>query len=197
MTSMLKVPEGMTEEEVLATIEKVSNVLARNATFGYFDEDDIKQESFFICAEALEAYDNKRPLENFLYTHLKNRLKNFKRDNLIRPIVRCKNCKGLPDKELCDSCVKRLQLQRCKMLIMYPNDIYKINENERSISADSDPAEDLYIENIISLIDEHLDVSFRADYLRIRDDVYVPQQRYDKIMAEIRRIVEEHGYTAD
>ena len=34
-----------------------------------------------ICMDALNRYDQKRPLENFLSVNLSNRLKNFIRDN--------------------------------------------------------------------------------------------------------------------
>lgn len=45
-----------------------------------------------IALEGLNRYDDKRPLENFLWTHVKNRLGNFKRDNwerLSKPCLKC------------------------------------------------------------------------------------------------------------
>lgn len=71
----------MTETQVLETIQIVTNRLKSRFTFKYYDEDDISQESFLICISALERYDGKRPLENFLYVNLRNRLKSFIRDN--------------------------------------------------------------------------------------------------------------------
>jgi DNA-directed RNA polymerase specialized sigma24 family protein len=71
----------MTEQQVIDQIKIVVNRIAPKYTFNTYDVDDIKQEAFIICMDALERYDNKRPLENFLSVHLSNRLKNFVRDN--------------------------------------------------------------------------------------------------------------------
>ena len=49
----------------------------------HMKSEDIEQEAFIIGAKAIDDYDG-RSLENFLYVHLNNRLKNFKRDNYYR-----------------------------------------------------------------------------------------------------------------
>ena len=71
----------MTDEQVLETMDLVINRIAPRYTFYGYAVNDIKQESYIICIEALERYDEKRPLENFLSVNLSNRLKNFIRDN--------------------------------------------------------------------------------------------------------------------
>ena len=73
----MKIPNNMTEEQVMKTIMLVVNRTASKYTFYGYDSDDIKQEAFIICMDALNRYDSKRPLENFLAVHLSNRLKNF------------------------------------------------------------------------------------------------------------------------
>ena len=75
------IPEGMTEEQVVDQINVVVNRMAHKYTFHGYTVDDIKQEAFIICMEALNRYDGIRPLENFLSVNLSNRLKNFIRDN--------------------------------------------------------------------------------------------------------------------
>ena len=77
----MKIPSNMTDEQVLETMELVINRIAPRYTFYGYTVSDIKQESYIICIEALERYDEKRPLENFLSVNLSNRLKNFIRDN--------------------------------------------------------------------------------------------------------------------
>ena len=62
----MNIPDGMTEQEVVDQIEKVCNRIAPRYTFYGYALDDIKQEAFIICMEALNRYDNSRPLENFL-----------------------------------------------------------------------------------------------------------------------------------
>ena len=71
----------MTEEQVMDTIMLVVNRTAAKYTFYGYTVDDIKQEAFIICMDALDRYQEGRPLENFLAVHLSNRLKNFVRDN--------------------------------------------------------------------------------------------------------------------
>ena len=77
----MKIPKGMTEQQVVDQIDIVCNRISPRYTFYGYTVDDIKQESFIICMEALNRYDGIRPLENFLSVNLSNRLKNFVRDN--------------------------------------------------------------------------------------------------------------------
>src|SRR5262245_57832295 len=87
-------PPGKTEAEVLAAIDKAVNTLAPTYVFGPYDIDDIKQEGRRHAIEVLAkgVYDPTRPLENFLYTHIKNRLINLKRDKLRRNDAPCRRC---------------------------------------------------------------------------------------------------------
>ena len=39
-------------------IDKVINRTAPKYTFGFYEVDDIKQESFIICLDAMKNYDN-------------------------------------------------------------------------------------------------------------------------------------------
>ena len=71
----------MTEQQVIDTITLVCDRIAPRYTFYGYTVTDMKQESFIICMEALNRYEEGRPLENFLSVNLSNRLKNFVRDN--------------------------------------------------------------------------------------------------------------------
>ena len=82
----------MTEEEVLETIEKIANKLCYKFKFGYHGVEDMKQQATLFALEGLDSYDEKRPLENFLWTHVRNRLFNYKRDNFERPDKPCFSC---------------------------------------------------------------------------------------------------------
>ena len=77
----MRIPSGMTEEQVINTITTVCDRISPKYTFYGYTVDDIKQESFIICIEALNRYEEGRPLENFLSVNLSNRLKTFMRDN--------------------------------------------------------------------------------------------------------------------
>ena len=121
--------------------------------------------------EALNRYDEKRPLENFLSVNLSNRLKNFVRDNHF-----IKNDNG--DR------VKVLQPAQLE----YEHTI--IDEEEKySITYD-----DIEKKNIVNLINKHLPASIRMDYLRMMSDVYITKQRREEVLDIIWDILEEYGY---
>jgi len=163
---------------VTETIEKVANRYAYKFQFAYYTPEDIKQEAFIIAMEALDRYDGKRPLENFLAVHVKNRLNNFKRDNFYR--------QSKSEKSLSSNSKKHL---------MEPLDISNIrDESERNMRVDDDFIRAIEDKELFSLIDEHLNVSLRSDYLRILHNVYVSKPRREQIYSEIQLILRENGY---
>ena len=80
----MKIPFNLTEKEVISIITKVCKKLAPKYVFASYEVEDIEQEAFMMGVEGLHRYDTDKPLENFMYTHINNRLKNFKRDNYYR-----------------------------------------------------------------------------------------------------------------
>ena len=177
----MKIPKGMTESEVLEVVNRICDRYAYKFKFGYFEPDDIRQEAFIIAIDALERYDESRPLENFLAVHVKNRLNNFKRDRYYRQ-----------HKKLDENID---QLNNSKKFLMDTLDISNIrDEKEGNMRLDDDFIEKIANEELLEIIDEHLDVSFRSDYLRVKDGTYVPKPRREQIMEEITEILKEHGY---
>jgi DNA-directed RNA polymerase specialized sigma24 family protein len=71
-------------QEQMETILRVIDRIAPSYVFGFYEVDDIKQESYIICHEALQRWDQIRPLENFLSKNLANRLKTLIRDKYSR-----------------------------------------------------------------------------------------------------------------
>jgi DNA-directed RNA polymerase specialized sigma24 family protein len=67
----MKLPEGLDEDFVSATIMKIAKRLAPKYVFSGYDVEDIEQEAFLIGIAGLDKYDTSRPLENFMYTHTK------------------------------------------------------------------------------------------------------------------------------
>ena len=87
-----KLQNNVTEEEFLQVLENISKRLAHKFKFGYHTYEDMKQQAAIFALEGLEKYDNSRPLENFLWTHVRDRLFNYKRDNFQRPDKPCLTC---------------------------------------------------------------------------------------------------------
>ena len=177
----MKIPKGRPEKEVLEIINKVASRYAHKFRFGYFEADDIRQEAVIIAMEALERYEEGRPLENFLAVHVKNRLNNFKRDKYYR-------------QSKVDSNTQEKH-NNSKKFLMEPLDISNIrDEKEDNMRVEDDFVIDFEQQEVLRIIDQNLDVSLRSDYLRIKDGVYVPKPRRKQIYEEIDMILRENGY---
>jgi RNA polymerase sigma factor (sigma-70 family) len=163
----MKIPKNMTKQQVIDQIQIVVDRISSKYTFHGYEVDDIKQEAFIICMDALERYDQKRPLENFLAVHLSNRLKNFIRDNFYT--------KDEEDKKK----------------VMRPKSL----SNEDFIPV-TPPNTDNTIDAkaIQQIIDSQLPSEYRADYLKIINDVYVPKKRRQEVVDLIKELVERAGY---
>ena len=80
----------MTSQEILNNaypiIERLAKNRSANGSFAHYESNDVYQEVWRMCLEALERYDpNIGPIENYLVRHVTNRLKNLRRDNYFRP----------------------------------------------------------------------------------------------------------------
>lgn len=164
----MKIPKNMTEKEVLDQITLVVDRISPKYTFNGYEVNDIKQEAFIMCLEALDRYDSKRPLENFLSVHLSNRLKNFVRDNFFTK----------KDDE-------------SKKNIMLPKPLS--TENCPTISYDNSD-DTLDVAQMQHIIDKFLNPEYRTDYLKIINNVYVPKKRREEVIEIIKEILKEHGY---
>lgn len=163
----MRLPPNMTEKQVVDQIMVVVDRSSAKYTFHGYDIDDIKQEAFIICMDALERYDPSRPLENFLAVHLSNRLKNFIRDNYYT--------KDETDKK---------KILRPKYISNEDCIPSPIHDHDNII--DAQQAQDI--------LDKHLPSDCRADYLKIINDVYVPKKRREEILATVKNLVERHTH---
>lgn len=158
-------PSGMTQEETLTIMQRVVEKIApRYVTHGH-SVNDMQQEAYIMCMEALPRYDNTRPLENFLSVHVSNRMKNFLRDN-----VKIKDEKK-------HKIVKPTQLT---------HDVIKVYEE--------DFEEKLDFQDMVGIVDENMPAAMRMDYLKMVHDFYVPKQRRLEITGFIQDLLKAHGY---
>jgi DNA-directed RNA polymerase specialized sigma24 family protein len=162
----MKIPENMTEDEVIDTILTISRKIASKFVFAFYDEEDIIQEAFIIGIEGLERYDSSRPLSNFMYTHISNRLKNFKRDNYYRLDIGSGQ-----------------QIQNKKRSILDAIDINAVS----SIHSHDDSLLDIQSKDILDLIDRKLPHQYRRDYLRLQQNVSLSKHR----KAQIEQIIQD------
>lgn len=165
----MRIPKGMTEKQVIDQIQIVCERIAPKYIFYGYTKEDIMQESFIICIEALNRYEEGRPLENFLSVNLSNRLKTFMRDNYF----------------IGNSNEARKKLAQPSQLDY---------EDKIIDDADENSYDGLDIKDMIIAIDKHIPASVRMDYLKIVNDIYITKQRREEILDIIKSILQEHGY---
>ena len=165
----MKIPKGMNETEVVNTILKISKKLAHRYTFTSYEVEDIEQEAFLIGIAGLSKYDQGRPLENFMYVHINNRLKTFKRDNYYRLEH------GAAEK-----------IQKSKKDILEPLDIHELYH----IATGDTISEDAELSEVLERIDEELPSNMRSDYLKLKNNATLSKSRKAKVMGFIESILE-------
>jgi DNA-directed RNA polymerase specialized sigma24 family protein len=198
----MKLPPGKTEEEVVESITRIVKILAKKFRFGFHSVEDLKQEGAFEAIKVLNKglYDPSRPLDNFLYTHIRNRLINFKRDHAGRNEPPCKTCPfydpkckkstnqcaEFPDKNQCKKLADWKSRNNAKQSIMSPLDVSVITDN--AIEQDGEAYNDATYAELIAVIDKDLPVELRSDYLRMIDGAPVPRARKQKVREAILAI---------
>ena len=70
------------------TINKIAKSRKQKHKFAYFSPEDIYQEIWILCLDALSRYKPEcGEIEHYLNSHVTNRLKNLKRDKYFRPDI--------------------------------------------------------------------------------------------------------------
>jgi DNA-directed RNA polymerase specialized sigma24 family protein len=185
----MQYPQGVTEEEFLDSVSKACEVLARSFAFGYYDAEDIKQEASIFAIEALARYDRSRPLANFIYAHIKNRLINFKRDRFHRndpPCVPCSEGLKHEDGNQCERYIVWKARNSAKQSLMRPIDLGDRDDIDASCE---DLTENLSRSEILSKIDVGLPVELRATYLKMLAGESVSKNRRDAVAEKIKEIL--------
>ncbi len=161
-------PNNLTEDQIIEVITKVAKKLAHKFVFASYDVDDIEQEAFLMGIEGLKRYDSSKPLENFMYAHINNRLKNFKRDNYYRFDY------GNAQK-----------IQERKKSILEPMDIAALY----SVSTEDETLSNAQITETLDLIDRKLPSELRGDYLRLQTNSSLPKGRKAIVIQAIEDII--------
>lgn len=205
----MNLPENikLSEEEVLAAIEQVLNSLSYKWTFTYYDVDDLKQEGFILAMKALQSgkYDPSRPLIPFLYTHLKRRFINLKRDKYQRYETPCKSCvfydkvkdhcNAFDHREECDKWSSWQRRNESKKNIASPIDISVIDvNNEKNMYNEVNAMDESEKQEIFNIIDNNLPISLRESYLRLLYGCKISMKKREEVQTVIIEILREYGY---
>lgn len=202
----MDLPEGVSEQEFIDIVDAIAVRLAHKFKFGYYTIEDIRQECFIEAIDGLTRYDNRRPLSNFLWIHIKNRLCNLKRKKYIRREKPCDNCPlkaYLPDIDGCSAYDNKLDCDLYnswfsnnsnKQNIMNPVDISCINdESENNMRSSSDILTNIASKEIIDLIDKNISISMRKHWLQRKAGENISKKYTIMLMEEITLILEENN----
>lgn len=187
----------ITEADFVNALDNISKKLIYKFKFGYHEAEDMKQQAAIFAMEGLQNYDNSRPLENFLWTHVRNRLFNFKRDNYCRPdnvCLKCplydpdrkfstNQCKKFKDKNDCELYAASQQRNNIKKNIVKPCSI------EYDHEASTDILSDIGNEEMIQIIESKISIKHREAYLKLKGGAKVSKQELLKLREHIQEIL--------
>lgn len=188
-----KLPNNVNEEEFLEVLHRIVKKLGYKFIFGYHSYDDMFQQAAVFAMEGLKNYDNTKPLENFLWTHLRNRLFNFKRDNFKRPDKPCLTC-PLYDKYFkcsnnqcqeysnvldCSLYKKWYDRNSVKQNIMKPSSI----ESEKLVECNKHIDGQVISANneVLTAIEDQIKGEYREIYLRLKHGIKVSKSEIVKL----------------
>ena len=201
---------GVSEAEFLIVLDNISRRLAHKFKFGYHDFDDMKQQAAIFALEGLEKYDHSRPLENFLWTHVRNRLFNYKRNNYQRPDKPCLTCPLFDKTYQCSTnqCSKYTDKTECELYstwasrndskknIMQPSYISD-HENLHNTLVKDELFNDIQNNEIIKFLDQHIQSEYRETYLKLKHGLKIPRQQLNKLKTHINEILRNNKWTPE
>jgi DNA-directed RNA polymerase specialized sigma24 family protein len=159
-------------KEQQETILRVIDRIAPRYVFGYYELDDIKQESYIICLEALSKYDKSRPFENFISKHLSNRLKTLIRDKYSRSNIESE---------------KHGKLNQNKKNLM---DL-KSGEGQHKI-CEEDILERMSTNEAIEILMRELPPSMRNNFYRLANGVSIQSSKKNALFEKVKEILGEN-----
>lgn len=190
----------ISDEELLETINIISKKLSYKFKFGYHETEDMKQQISIFAIEGLAKYDHKRPLANFLWTHVRNRLYNYKRDNYQRPDKPCVSCPFYDEfkHNSFSQCTKYRDKQECllytawsdrnndKKNLMNFSELDEINDHHNNKTTSGSLAA---TKEIFDKLDEFLTGEHRIIYLKIKMGIKVKKSDMLKLAEKTREII--------
>lgn len=202
-----KLPNNVDEEEFLRVLDIISQKLAYKFHFGYHSIEDMKQQAAIFALEGLKKYDNSRPLENFLWIHVRNRLFNYKRDNYQRPDKPCLSCRfydkhcnkssnqctEFKNKDDCEEYNAWYKRNNNKKNIMKPSALDDIGENFFVKRNETSVPEQAEFNKLIELLDKHIPAQYRETYLKLKHGDKVYKADLEKIVLVIQEIIKNHS----
>ena len=191
------------ENQFLIAINNITKNLAYKFKFGYHEIEDMKQQIIVFALEGIKNYDHVRPLENFLWTHVRNRLFNYKRDNYQRPNKPCLTC-PLYDPSLKNSssgCSKFVNKNECELYdgwanrnnakknLVHFSPIEDVKDYGNLFQQNPSSGEDIASKEIIDMIESKLNGELREIYLKLKNGCKVNKLDRTKLFNFLQDII--------
>jgi hypothetical protein len=199
----MKIPSGMNEEQVLATINKIASKLAYTFIFPPYTYEDVKQEAIIEAIQGLDNYSDRFPLENFLWVHVRRRLCNFKRKNYMRLNKPCMTCPFKAWIKKGDICTKYKDKNDCELYVAW-SEITERKKNiispismENECSSENDIATQLSHKEMVDLLDKNIPLEFRPLFLQLKAGVKLTRNQMAQLRAQIEIILQENNIDVD
>jgi len=208
MTKKKKLLNKVDEEEFLQVLDNITKRLSYKFKFGYHSVDDMKQQAAIFALEGLKKYDNSRPLENFLWTHVRNRLFNYKRDNYQRPDKPClscifydqyckkstNQCAEYKNKNDCEEYNAWYERNNSKKNIMKPVAMDETNDPSSLQNKNNSMLDIVANEQLIEILDKNIPAQYRESYLKLKHGDKIYKADLIKLTKIIKTILSEHNY---
>jgi hypothetical protein len=206
ITNNKSLPKDVSEEDFLKVLDNITKRLGHKFKFGYHEFDDMKQQAAIFALEGLEKYDSSRPLENFLWTHVRNRLFNYKRNNYQRPdkpcftcplfdkAYKCSNnqCSKYTNKKDCDLYAAWAARNDAKKNIMQPT--YIDNEIDNPIFSENNLLSSIQNKEIIDFLDQNIETEYREYYCKLKNGEKLSKQNLVKLQKHIQKLMEDNEW---
>lgn len=164
--------ETLSEARILACIDYVVDYLSPGFVFRPFDLEDVKQEGRAAALKAMPGFDPhfkksgtlEEKLRAYLFTHIKRRLINFKRDEHSNK----------PEKYL---------------LRNYTSSIYGLEDSHESQILIEEDHNAIDVKIMRDKILGELEPEFRHDYHKMMSGITIPKLQREKLMTRLREIL--------
>lgn len=166
-------------DEAYPIIERLAKSRSASGSFAYYEGKDVYQEIWYMCLEALNRYDSTiGPIENYLVSHITNRLKNLKRDKYFRP-----------GSDIFTSGLARIRMNLINALPLGHGDIAEEGVFLCSTLVSVDPIEYILCDETLIYIRQHLPDNLRESFEKLIGNNKVRSPLVEEIRQKVAEIL--------
>lgn len=204
ITTKLKIETDLSPEQSgVFIINYVLDHLAPKYRFGYNTTEDMVQYGWEFASALMggSGYDGNRPLENYVYTHVKRRFLNLQRDRFFRNQPPCIKCplynKVLPS--MCEGFAERSDCDKFRAWESSASDRKSLAGDHKYIDYDcvdgrtSQPVDGASYNELAARVESLLPENLYTPYVRLRDGGDVSESDRAEVLAFVTGVLYGEG----